>query len=302
MLSQLFNKKDIMVIGISFESNFRFYEEIKDDLKFYGSSSVRMKILLSLLDGSKKTKQLRELTGIQSSTIIHGINELEKQNVVLRKGDNYYLSEIGHILTLKLVQITKTLDVLTKFRNLWLNHEIVDIPPELLMNIGNLSDSNLIEANNADIAKTHTKFTNIVLQSKNIRGVSTVFHPDFTNIFEEVLQNEEVEVELILSDAILKETIKSINPKNLRQFLKLNSNGNLHIWALKEEVKVAFTVTEKYLSLGFYTRDGVYDSYRDLISESTDAIKWANDLFEYYKKKSDKIELKRLDKLISHLI
>ena len=287
---------------MSFEDNLRFYEEIKDDLKFYGVSSVRMEILLSLRDGPKKTKQLRELTEFQSSTIIHSIYELEKQNVVLKKGDNYYLSEIGQILALKLVQITKTLDVVTKFRNLWLNHEISDIPTDLLMNIGNLSDSKLIEANNADITKAHTIFTDIVLKSQNIRGVSTVFHPDFTNIFEEVLKNEEVEVELILSDAVLKETIKSINPKNLRNFLKLNSNGNLHIWALKEEVRVAFTVTEKYLSLGFYTKDGVYDAYRDLISESTDAIKWANDLFEYYRKKSDKIELKRLDKLISHLI
>lgn len=287
---------------MSFEDNLRFYEEIKDDLKFYGVSSVRMKILLSLLDGPKKTKQLRELTEFQSSTIIHSMYELEKQNVVLKSGDNYHLSEIGQILALKLVQITKTLDVLTKFRNLWLNHEIGDIPDDLLVHIGKLNDSNIVEATNADITKAHNTFTDIVLQSKNIKGVSTVFHPDFTNIFEEVLKNEEVEVELLLSDAILKETIKSITPNNLRNFLKLNSNGNLHIWALKEEIRVAFTVTEKYLSLGFYTKDGVYDAYRDLISESDSAIKWANDLFEHYKKKSDKIELKRMDKLISHLI
>jgi predicted transcriptional regulator len=74
------------------------------------------------------------------------------------------------------------------------------------------------------------------------------------------------------------------------------------MWVLNEEVKIGFTVTDKYLSLGLYTKEGGYDLSRDLISENQDAILWANKLFDYYLKKADKIELKRLDKLISHLI
>ncbi len=89
---------------------------------------------------------------------------------------------------------------------------------------------------------------------------------------------------------------------NLKHFIKLNTRGNLHLWVLNEQVNMAFTVTEKFLSLGFYSKDGVYDGSRDLISESTEAINWAADLFEYYRRRSDKIELRRLDKLISHLI
>jgi predicted transcriptional regulator len=170
------------------------------------------------------------------------------------------------------------------------------------MEIGSLSDSQLIEADNTDIFKTHGTFQEILLKSKSIKGVSTIFHPDFTNFFLKILSNNEVEVKLILSDEILKKTIKSINPGNLKDFLKLSSNGNLKMWVLNEEVKIGFTVTDKYLSLGLYTKEGGYDLSRDLISENQDAILWANKLFDYYLKKADKIELKRLDKLISHLI
>ncbi|HML06265.1 MAG TPA: hypothetical protein VK426_10865, partial [Methanobacterium sp.] len=203
-----------------FDDNiFNFYEEVKDDLKFYGISSVRMKIMIGLIDGPKKTRQLRELTGIQSSTILHGINELERQKVVYKEGDSFCLSEIGRILTLKLIDLVKTIFALKNNQKLWINHKLDDIPPDLLMDIGDLSNSQLIEAENADVFKTYDEFTNMLLQSKNIKGVSTVFHPDLTKTFLYLLDNE-VKVELILSDAVLKKTIKSFNPKSLTDFLK----------------------------------------------------------------------------------
>ncbi len=183
---------------------FRHYDEIKDDLKFYGISSVRMKILISLMKGPKKTKHLRRLTGIPSSTIIHGINELEKQKIVLKDGDMYYLSEIGQIIAPKLMEIVKTLNVTRKFENLLLCHEISDIPSDSAMTIGSLCDSELIESDNTDISKSFNAYLDMLCESKKIRGVSTIFHPEFINAFWELLEDEEVEVELILSDEVLK--------------------------------------------------------------------------------------------------
>lgn len=226
------------------------YEEVKDDLKFFGISSVRIKIMITLMDGPKKTSQLRKLTGTPSSTLSHGINELEKQKIVSRDADNYHLSEIGQILALKLEDMIKILTVLRKCQNLWLNHEINDIPKELLRNIGNLSDSEFIEAEETNIFKAHGMFIDILIQSRTIKGVSTIFHQDFTKTFLKILDNKEVNVELILSDTVLKQTIKTLNPGNLKDFIKLNASGNINLWVLNEEVKIAFTVTDKYLSLG----------------------------------------------------
>jgi predicted transcriptional regulator len=276
------------------------YDSIKDDLKFYGISGVRMKIILSLMDGPKKTRHLRELIGIQSSTILHGINELEKQKIVSRNVDNYYLSEIGQILALKLEDMIKTLVTIRNNQKLWLNHEIEGIPHDLLMRIGDLSNSNIIESNNTDIFRIHNMFIETIKQAEEIKGISPFFHPDFTEEFLN-LMNKGVKVELIITDEILKELIKSFHKSSLKDFIKLVSKGNLNLWILNE-VKLALTVTDKHLSLGLYTKNGGYDPLIDLVSEDYDAIEWGNTLFKYYRKKSDKIELKRLDKIISHLI
>ena len=196
---------------------FKFYEEIKDNLKFYGISSVRMKIMISLNDGPKKTKHLRKLIGIQSSTILHGINELEKQKIVLRKGDYYYLSEIGQILTPKLIDTIKMLTVLKNNQKLWLNHQIDTIPHDLLMEIGDLSNSQFIESDNTDIFKIHEIYLDMIKQTEEIRGISPFFHLDFIETFLNILNNG-VKVELILTDLILKKTIKyfhQVKIKNL---------------------------------------------------------------------------------------
>lgn len=282
---------------------YAFYDDVKDDLKFHGISSVRMKIMISLIDGPKKTRDLRELLGIQSSTILHGINELEKKSLVLKKESSYCLSEIGRILVLKYVDMIKTMVVLKNNQKLWLDHDIDAIPPFLLMKIGDLSNSQLVESDNTDTFKTYGTYVNNLFQSESIKGVSTFFHSDFTNVFMEIMGgNNEVKVELIVTDEILKKTIISFDKTNFKDLIRLVTKKNLVLWRMDEEAKIGFTVTDTFLSLGLYKKNGIYDPLRDLMSEHPDAIEWGNRLFDYYKEKAEKIELKRLDKLISILI
>lgn len=273
---------------MSLEDNLEFYEEIKDDLKFYGISSVRMKIIISLMDGPKKTKQLRELTGIQSSTILHGISELEKQKIVSRDGDIYFLSEIGQILTPKVIDVIKTLFILKNNQNLWLDHQINDIPNDLLMRIGDLSNSMLIESDNVNISKVHENHIENVLKSKDIKGVSPIFYPIYSEIFKAIIERG-IKVELILTDDVLNKTIDSLD-NGVNDMKKLLSTGNLILWILND-VQAAFTVTDRFVTLGLFFLDGRYDSNKNLFSNDDDAIKWANKLFDYYRQRAVKFEL-----------
>ncbi|MDI6876822.1 MAG: DUF1724 domain-containing protein [Methanomicrobiales archaeon] len=62
-------------------------------------------------------------------------------------------------------------------------------------------------------------------------------------------------------------------------------NGRLYI--LESPLKVGLTVTDKGLSLGLYKPDGIaYDTTTDLFSFDPDAIRWAQDLFNYFKERS----------------
>ena len=58
---------------------------------------------------------------------------------------------------------------------------------------------------------------------------------------------------------------------------------------LIDELKIAFTVTDTFLSLGLFTLDGRYDVTMDLVSEDKKALKWGLDLFEYFRKKSRRV-------------
>ncbi len=267
-----------------------YYEDVKEDLKFQGISSVRIKIMVSLSDGSKKTKDLRELTGIPASTILHGINELEKQKLISRKGDDFFLSEVGIISAFKLIDMIRTHIVLKNTNKLWLNHDIKAIPKNLLVRIGDLSNSKLIEVESDHMFKTHEIHTHVVINSKEIKGVSPIFYPDYTENFMKLLKNN-VDVKLVLTESVLKKTIESLNHSDLNEFKRLLSENKLKIWEIKEDVKVAFTITDKAMTLGLFSVNGMYDCNKILVSDHEDSITWGNDLFDYYIKKAIKIDL-----------
>ncbi|MEN6291032.1 MAG: transcriptional regulator FilR1 domain-containing protein [Methanobacterium sp.] len=267
-----------------------YYEDVKEDLKFQGISSVRIKIMISLSEGPKKTKDLRELTGIPASTLLHGINELEKQKLISRKGDDFFLSEIGFISTLKLVDAIKTRRLFKNTKKLWLNHDIESIPQNLLMKIGDLSSSNLIEDEPDDMFHSHRIYLQIVSNSKEIKGISPIFYPDYTETFARLIK-ENVDVELILTEEILTKTINSLNSEDLSEFKRLLSKNKLKIWEIKEDIKIAFTVTDNSMILGLFSADGIYDPNLILVSDHNDAITWGSKLFDYHKKKSQKISM-----------
>ncbi len=266
-----------------------FYEEVKDDIKSQSTSSVRTKIMISLNDGPKKTKDLRELTGIPASTILHGINELEKQELVVKEGDNFFLSEIGKIMTLKLIDTIRASVSMKKLQKLLFNHEIRDIPHDLLMDIGLLSNSQLIEADNIDIFKVHGTHLEIVLDSKRIRGISPIFYPNYPETFKKIIEND-ITVELILTSDVLKKTMQSTDDGE-KDLIKLIKTGNLTLWTLDKDIKVAFTVTDKFMTMGFFSVNGMYDPTRNLVSNDSDALNWGNRLFEYYCKHANKVKL-----------
>jgi predicted transcriptional regulator len=61
--------------------------------------------------------------------------------------------------------------------------------------------------------------------------------------------------------------------------------------SVDEDIKIAFTVTEKFLNFGLFSHDGMYDATMVLINYDKDAIQWGEELYEYYLKKAEIINL-----------
>jgi predicted transcriptional regulator len=269
------------------DNAYELLDEVQDNLKFLAISGVRSKIMITLEDGPKNLSEIRELIDLRSSTILHGMNELEKRNIVHKTGDRYNLSPVGKILTLNFADLVNSVIVAKRFEKLWDGHDISGMPNHLILQIGSLINANLIESEPTDIYKPHMNFTQLLSQSKKFLGVSPLFHPDFKDLMIEMV-SKGVDTKLIVTESIMNK-LYELAAQEPEIFTNLTSQDNFELWLTDEKVKIGFTVTDQFVSIGLAFEDGPYDYSMDLVSDDRDAILWGEKLFEYYREKSKKI-------------
>lgn len=108
----------------------KLYEEVKDDLKFISSSAVRTKIIISLTEGTTKLKDLKKELAADSSTILHAMKKLEEKNLVYKKRDEYFISQTGIVIGLKLIDMIKMLFIFKNDEDIILNN---NLPQDLIL-------------------------------------------------------------------------------------------------------------------------------------------------------------------------
>lgn len=276
------------------ENLFNYYDFVQNDLKFMIKSRIRLNILSSITEYPKAMKEIKEENDLSFAAISNNMKRLLEENMVIKIEDKYLISQIGLLKLYSLMDFLKLMSSTKKFEELWLNHDMGGVPDFLLEDLGALKDSELIKANYADIYKTHTNFKELLIKSQDVCGVSSISHPDYMGIFESMLKGD-AKVTLIFTKEIVKKVVLSVDFKALS---KVILNKNLEIRLYNGEIPVAFTVTEKFMSLGLFNCDGSYDQNRDLISTEKSSIRWGKSLFEYYHQKSEPLTIKNLAKIV----
>jgi predicted transcriptional regulator len=260
-------------------------KNIEDMLKLCVCSDLRMNILLVLNSGKKSLGELKILLNISATTAIHTLRELGRGDLVFQDIDRKYsLTKIGKVAALKLIDFSNAAEVLKKYDRFWLDHDQSGIPEFLLEKIGWLKNSNVMQIDSLDIVKTHESFVQFIKPAKWVKGVSPIFSADYPVIFKEIIEKN-VNTQLILTDAVFKKTIDVLGKEN---FDELISKYLLDLSITDENLKVAFTVTDNFISIGLFTDNGLYDPTHDLISTDGKAIQWGTELFEYYRGRAKK--------------
>ena len=258
-------------------------QNIQNSIRIAVCSELRRRIIIALREGKRALSELRDSLGVSSTTAIHALRELEKENIIFQdESRKYGLTRIGYIIGSKLSDFVDAVEVLKKHEDFWLTHDLSGIPPHLLEKIGWLSNSNVVKIDALDIIKTHTTYIRTLKTAKWIKGVSPIFSPDYPRIFEDLITKHTF-TQLVLTESVLKKVIDTVGLENLKYQV---SKGYLEIFVIEEEVKVAFTVTNFFLSIGLFKPDGVYDTTLDLINTEERAVRWGIELFEYYQKKA----------------
>jgi predicted transcriptional regulator len=262
-------------------------DEVQDDLKLIANSSVRIKILMALIEGPKNLSELRNSIFLRSTSILNGMNDLEKRYMVLKRGDKYHLSSTGKIMGLKITDMIRSVAVTQRYEKLWNSHDIEGIPDELCLEIGSLIHSELLLSEPTNIYRPHMNFTRILSNITKFRGVSPVFHQDFPNLMIKLISGG-VDTQLIVTENISNKLME-LATQDPETFSKIRGLENFELWVIREDVKVAFTVTDQFLSLGLVLEDGTYDYSMDLVSYDINSILWGEKLFNYYRYKSKRV-------------
>ena len=126
------------------EDIFELYDEIKDDLKFITSSDIRAKIIISLKEGPKKLGDLKDEVHMRSSSILHSMSQLENKNLISREFRSYSLSQTGEMIAIILIDMVNSFSLMRTHEDFWLNHEINEIPEDLVGKIDCLGDFKVI--------------------------------------------------------------------------------------------------------------------------------------------------------------
>jgi predicted transcriptional regulator len=261
-------------------------------------SDLRRNILVSLDEEGKSLSDLRSELQVSSSTAIHALRELEKSDLVFQdESRNYLLTSIGSIIVLKLLDFSGAAKVLKKHRRFWIEHDLTGIPDYMLEKIGWLNNSKVIQIDSLDIIKTHSSYISSMKKAEWVKGVSPIFSPDYPAVFIELIESN-ADIQLILTDAVLKRVVDAIGWGNLKDWI---NNHHIEILIADKDLKVAFTTTNSFLSLGLFTTDGVYDVKYDLVSTDERAVHWGVELFEYYRKKAAPLELGMSKSLFGNL-
>ena len=253
------------------------YNAVKNELKFFATSGVRIKLLISLNKEEMTMDQLRSEFGYRTSTILPVLAELKSKDLIYQDDRRYGVTPLGKLISLKLIDFIKTLKMQKIQKTFWLTHESHMIPELFFASIGLLSNAYIVRDTSANPFATHENFVNALEGCSVVKGVSPILYPDYPNIFKRLIESG-VETQMLVTDQVL-ELLHTKFDVILKDII---NKPNFNLKSTYEELRVAFTVTDKFLSLGLYRTDGTYDFGTDLISEDRAAIEWGNALFEYY--------------------
>jgi predicted transcriptional regulator len=249
-------------------------------------SELKLKILLSLLGGEKKISELRINAETRDTTILHVLEEFDDLNLTKKSQGLYKLSSLGIIEAKIFKEFNSTIGVIEKFKDFWLSHNVDDIPAHLLQNIGALKDAQLVRTQASELGIVHQTFIETIKTSKMIKGISPIFHPDFISSFGQLLEQGNT-IELIVSSDVLNKITGFVDLDIVKKYL---TEDKLRVF-LKDDLKIALALTERSFSLGLFALSGTYDDSMDLRSDSIEAIKWGERLFEDSAKGSLRIGL-----------
>ena len=247
-----------------------------NNIKYILTSTMRSKLILTMFESPKELKDLRIALNKPSATILHGLKELENKNLIRKYQKEYQLTSNGFLLATNMVKLIENWYSINNNTPFWNNHDLEDIPDELLKNMYLLKDAEYILSTTSDLSNAFNKYIKLISNSSELKMIMPIYSENhFNHIIELLNKNKLKKLELIVSEDILNSI------KSNEQFKKsLLENKKVKIIKTKKNLKIFLTCSKDFMSLTLFFKDGHYDDSQILIGKTKDSCRWALKLID----------------------
>lgn len=271
----IFSNKNIKVsnttsvINVEEEiTNLKVYETISKEVKYLTNSLVRLKILKILYEQALNMKEINNTTGLSYSSISSNMHDLEIEGYLYRESNKYFLSNSTKLKISNILELNYIMGLLEEFFDILDKHLVDMIPKESVMEMYLLGKMSIVESDDFDVYRVYNYISDALSKANDVKCVLPFYHEEFNEKLNS-LSCEGKSVDLMVSDLVF-EAFKS-NSK-IAELHPFNGENNFLL-----------IVTDRMMILGLFKDEGYFDLNRLLASENEDSIRWANNLFRYFK-------------------
>ena len=247
-------------------------------VKYILTSGMRSKLLLTIYENPKNLDDLRNELKKPSATILHGLKELETNNLVKKVNKSYKLTSNGYLITTNLIKLIENWYAVNKSEIFWNNHDLSDIPDDVLKNMYLLKDAEYVNSTTSDLSNAFNTYLKLISNASKLKIILPIYSENHLKHLIKLLNGDKLKtLELLINEEIF-------NAINEDEFLRnsIIENEKVKIKILKRKVKLFLTFSEEFISLSLFFKDGHYDDSQILIAKDQNALDWALDLATYY--------------------
>ncbi len=248
------------------------------DIKYILTSSIRTKLLLTIYEIPMNLDELRSILKKPSATILHGLKELESINLVRKSQKCYELTSNGYLLTTNLIKLIDNWYSLSKCEVFWNNHDLSDIPEEIIRNIYLLKNAEYISSTTSDLSIAFNRYIKLISKAKELKILLPIYSENhFKHMIDFLNKGKLEKLDLIVSEEIYNSIQRNELFKN-----ELLENDKVNTIVTDKRFKIFLTYSERFVSLTLFFKDGHYDDSHILIAKDDDAKKWASSILKIY--------------------
>ena len=251
-------------------------------LKFVVTSELRLKLLFSLYDSSKTTKELESEFNRKPGNISRGLNELKSCKLIQKFPNKIYaVSSIGFLLAKNLENLMYNLEAVDANGEFWENHSIRSIPNKFLKELSLFNGGSVVKSTITEFAKPINVYLDNIKNSTYICIILPVFSKIFMDAIAEALINHDGYLDIITTKNISDLVVKSDADNVIKALIR---DKKINFYIVDDLPNMFFTVSDVFASLFLFFDDVVFDNSEMLLLDEKSDLNDAYRFYRYFKK------------------